>query len=466
MRPVAVLALFAFAASAAAEDVLVLENGREIRGRIVSETDAAVKIDIGGGTMTFKRAQIAEVKRENAGLPEAAGAPVAPDADLTTVREEHAILYREGERAGVRVVRCRKEPDGYLFEEERVWFDAKGAAAREVRSSERCDLHFRPLSFQSRETETKDGKPVHRTLSGEFRSGRLFLLQAVDGDRLKWDEAVPPDPRLPLGARELFLRESTALAGVLDAQVFDPSTRKWTAVSYREGGMKKARVGDKVGDVRVVARKRGSVGETEWVGGDLVAWNSEVEGAAVRAIAAPADAVARLRTGDAERVTGQDSAAKTRYADRERGFSIGKPDPSWTFEKPAARAAAGLASPGGGALLVVRNEPVFATVDVMLDPSARADVTVERAAESLQRACRAVAEDFRVDRDGWIERAGRRVYWMEATATTKGEKTRTLARVTIAPDLKVYRLLAACPESAFAALRPDFEKILDSFAFE
>ena len=50
-------------------------------------------------------------------------------------------------------------------------------------------------------------------------------------------------------------------------------------------------------------------------------------------------------------------------------------------------------------------------------------------------------------------------------AVLRGEKTRTLARVMVKGG-RVWRLLAACPEGAFAALRPDLEKILDSFRVE
>jgi hypothetical protein len=184
---------------------------------------------------------------------------------------------------------------------------------------------------------------------------------------------------------------------------------------------------------------------------------SELNGDALRAIGSTVDVVGRVKQGDADRVTGPDSAARTTYSDPEGGWRIGKPDPSWTFEVPPVR--------GAGALLSVRNGPLFATVDVMQDAKAPADTTLERSAESLQRLCRTVAEDFRVVADGYTGEGAARVYWLEATATTKGEKTRTLAHVVIRGG-KVYRLLAACPEGAFAAVRPEFEKILNSFATE
>ena len=76
--------------------------------------------------------------------------------------------------------------------------------------------------------------------------------------------------------------------------------------------------------------------------------------------------------------------------------------------------------------------------------------------------CVAIAPDFQVVNHGTIERDGTLVWWMEATATTKGEKTRTLARVVVKGG-RVYRVLASCPEAAFASLRPELDSILDSF---
>jgi hypothetical protein len=110
----------------------------------------------------------------------------------------------------------------------------------------------------------------------------------------------------------------------------------------------------------------------------------------------------------------------------------------------------------------VKNTPLFATVDLLQDTKAGADTTVERASESLQRLCPTVADDFRVVADGYTGEGAAKTYWLEATATTKGEKTKTLARVVVGKG-STFRVLAACPEGAFEALRPDFEKILASF---
>lgn len=457
------LGLLAAASPALADDVIVLKNGREIRGRIVEEREDAVKIDIGGGKMTYRREQIASVQREGASAP---AAPTAPTGGAATPvpdtigarREEHFLLYADGARVGTRVFRASRLADVWMFEEEIVHLDAKGLPVREVRLVERADLGLRPISFQLREAESgSDGSVRHRTLSGEMRGGRLYLVRARDGIREKSDAAAPEGGRFPFALREEFLRAGAGDAPAVTAKSFDARVGAWEDVTYEDAGRRTVRLEGRSLDVRVILRRRGARTEHEWVQPDLAAAMGELDGEIVRALATSGGAVARLRAGDAERATGADSAARTRYVDPERGWRIGKPDPSWTFELPAVR--------GTGALLVVRNEAQFASVDVLFDPTARDGTTPEGAVEALLRTCRAASPDFTVVRSGWTEKNGARTGWFEAKATTKGEPTRTLARVLVRGG-RVWRLLAACPDGAFDVLRPDLEKILDSFTAE
>lgn len=450
-RAAALLAVCLLAASASADDVLVLENGREARGRIVEENDSGVTLDLGGGRMFYPRRMVKEVRR-GAPTPATEGA-ASSAAKPDGAREEHALLFRDGARAGTRALRASRTPaGGWRFEEEVVLLDEKGAPQTTIRTTEHANESFEPVSFQVRESEAAGGA---RMVAGEVRGGRIYVSLTRAGERTTKDDALPPGARFPLAARELFLRESVALAGKLEAPVYEPREGRWRPTQYTEGGRKPVASGGRVADLRVVLRKRGETLEREWVDGEFVSHMSELEGETLRAIGSTADVIARMRQGDTERVTGPDSAPRTRYADPERGWRIGKPDPSWTFEEPTVR--------GAGALLTVRNAGLFATVDVMHDPAAPTGVTIERAAESTQRVCRSVASDFRVVADGWIGEGPSRVHWFEATATTKGERTTTLAHVLVRKG-KVYRLLAACPEGAFTALRPELEKILQSFS--
>ena len=446
------LVVLACASIGLAEDVLVLRNGREARGRIVEETDAGVRLDLGAGSMWYRRDQITEVRRgtpDNDATPPATAAGRSADADT---REEYALLYHDGRRVGTRTFRAARTPEGFRFEEEVVFLDEKGVPSLEIRTLERSGPGFEPLAFQVRESA---GEASQRMVAGEVRSERLWLTVTKEGEKTKTDTALPTGARFPFGARELFLRESGALGGRLEASLYDTRDERWRPVAYEEGGSKRFESDGKSVEVRVVLRRRGDAVEHEWVDDRFAAWMAEINGEALRAMRSTADAVARVRAGETDKLTGPDSAARTRYADEGEGWSIGKPDPSWTFEEPEVR--------GAGALLSVRNEPLFASVDVLRDVAAPADVTLERSAEALQRLCRAIAPDFRVLRDGYVDSPAGRAYWMEASATTKGERTKTLARVHVVKG-RVYRLLAACPESAFDVLRPDLERVLGSFA--
>lgn len=444
--------VLAAAAAATAEDVIVLENGREARGRIVEETDAGISLDIGGGKMFYARKRIKEVRRD-APEPKPEG-PAAPEPAGEDSREEFSLLYQDGRRVGTRVFRAVKTPEGFRFEEEAIFLDEKGHPEVQVRTTERADLNLLPLSFQVRE---QSGPSENKMTVGEVRGGRLYLTVTKAGEKSISDAVLPAGGRFACGARELFLRDGKALGGKLTAQVFDTHDQRWRTTSYTEGGAKPVEENGKALTLRVINRRRGDLAEKEWVDEKLVSHMSELNGESLRAIVTTPEAVARMKRGDTDRITGPDSAACTRYADAEGGWRIGKPDPSWTFEVPAVK--------GAGALLSVKNTPLFATVDLLQDTKAGADTTVERASESLQRLCRTVADDFRVVADGYTGEGAAKTYWLEATATTKGEKTKTLARVVVSNG-KVFRLLAACPEGAFASVKPEFEKILDSFAVE
>jgi len=451
-RALIAIVLAVLASSAAADDVLLLTNGREARGRIVEESDSGVSLEIGGGTMFYARRLIKEVRRGVAAEKAPAAAAGAPDA--SQVREEFSLLYRDGKRAGTRVVRSVKTQTGFRFEEEVVLLDESGAPRAELRVTEHCDAEFRPLTMQVR-SSARDADAT--LVVAEVRGGRVFVTTTVKGERKQRDEAVPDGGRFPFGAREKFLRDSKAIGGRLTAAVLDARTMTWLSTVYAEEGRKLVLERGATADLRVVLRKSGEVTEREWVDDQSRAHMSEIEGELLRAMACDADAVARVRKGDADRVTGPDSAARTHYIDAAEGWQIGKPDPSWTFEPPASRS--------GGTLLSVRNVPLFAAVDVLCDGLAGPDMTPERAAESLKRLCRQIAPDFTVISEGWRGEGAARVYWCEATATTKGEKTRTLANVLVRKG-RVYRLLAACPDGAYVAAKPQFEKILASFAAE
>src|SRR5437867_2935472 len=115
---IALVASLLSAGSAVAEDVLVLKNGREARGKILEDTDTGVKLDIGGGTLFYPRAQISEVRRGAAETP-VKTAPKAPQP--VDARDEHSLLYDDGRRVGTRACRVARTSSGWRFDEEIVF---------------------------------------------------------------------------------------------------------------------------------------------------------------------------------------------------------------------------------------------------------------------------------------------------------------------------------------------------------
>ncbi len=77
----AAIGLLALAATASRADVLHLESGGKIEGRIVNRTDAEVEIDVGAGTMTLPMSSVVRIEEGRTGLDEydARAAALAPD---------------------------------------------------------------------------------------------------------------------------------------------------------------------------------------------------------------------------------------------------------------------------------------------------------------------------------------------------------------------------------------------------
>src|SRR5437870_5754527 len=109
-RLLASVVVVALAAAAFADDVLVLTNGREVRGTVVEDTDAGVRLEIAGGKMFYPRKLIREVRRGAAETK--TETPPAEPAGPAETREEYALVYDDGRRVGTRTFHASKVPEG------------------------------------------------------------------------------------------------------------------------------------------------------------------------------------------------------------------------------------------------------------------------------------------------------------------------------------------------------------------
>lgn len=428
-------------APARAEDVVVLTSGREIRGKVLETTEERVRVDIGGGSVWYPLDRVKEIRRD------AGSAAADPGATL----DEHALLYSDGRRVGTRVLRRVPRKDGHQWEEHVVFFGADGTPAFELRTLERDDESYRPVLFQVQQIDAEGTTTLYR---GEAIGSRLEVTTTKGGETTKNVSDMKEGAWFPFGAREAFLRGTGVEAGE-ELAVFDFRDRRWRAVSYRDGGERVVEdASGRAVTVRVVERRKDLLREVEWIDPDGRARLADLNGSSMRALAAEPGIVAAVARGEPDRVTGLDSAARTLYRDAVHGFAIRKPDPSWLFEEPR--------NPDAGALIVVRNRPLGASVDVLRDLAPAEGVTLEAAGQALERVLRAHAPDLEVVSGRVHEDELGGYYELEVRATTKGERTQTLAHVRLG-GRGVYRLLAACPEARFELARPELEEILLSF---
>ena len=434
-----------WSAPAWAEDVVVLSTGREIRGRVLEETDTQVHVGLAGGSVWYPLDRVKEIRRD----ADSAAADAAASA-----RAEYALLYSDGRRVGTRILRYVPRKDGYQWEEHAVFFGTDGKPAFELRTLERSDARYRPVFFQVQQTDKDGVTTLHR---GEAIGSRLEVTSTAGGETSKTVSDMKDGSRFPFAAREAFLRDAGVTGGET-IDVFDFRDRRWRRLIYLDMGERV--VEDEAGHavtVRVIQRRKDMVREIEWIDPDGRARLADLNGASMRALAADPSIVNAVAAGEPDRVTGLDSAARTLYRDPALGFAIRKPDPSWLFEEPR--------NPANGALLVVRNRPLGASVDVQRDQAPAEGVTLATAGEALERVLRALAPDLEVLESGVHEDELGGYFALEATATTKGERTHTLAHVRLSEG-GVYRLLAACPDDRFGLAAREMEDILLSFRLD
>ena len=208
---------------ALSEDVVVLTTGREIRGKVLEQTEDRIRVDIGGGSVWYPMDRVKEVRREDD-----SAAPSAADV----ARNEHALLYSDGRRVGTRVLKYVPRKDGHQWEEHVVFLGEDGHPAYELRTLERCDREFLPVLFQVQQKDGEGRTTLHR---GEAIGSRLEVTTTQGGETSKEVSDMKPGARFPFAAREAFLRDA-GVAGGEAGWVFDFRDRRWRRVTYLEKG--------------------------------------------------------------------------------------------------------------------------------------------------------------------------------------------------------------------------------------
>ncbi len=215
-----------------AEDVVVLTNGSEWRGRICRETEREIEIEAVGRSgsvqrVSLPRARIAEVRR----APRDGAEPVLGAREES---EEWFLLHAEGRIVGwrrVSVTRVRSSQfSGWRLEEEILEF-AQGRHLPETRTRrlEVIDDEFVPRLIEYREASEAEGsRGYERLVSGEVENGVWRLVATGDGETRRRNVDIPPGARGALAWREWMRRATPRAIGLFDAHLVDPAAEGLT----------------------------------------------------------------------------------------------------------------------------------------------------------------------------------------------------------------------------------------------
>jgi hypothetical protein len=436
-------------ASAQAEDIVHLRNGRMLLGAIVSESETEVVVDVGGGRITLPRAAVRLVER---------GATKREARSVVTRRDEWFLVLHRGQLAGWRHVVHTESNRRVQVEERTVFFKPGGGDDIDIRRVETADLQGRPLEFllmesYGNEMEVLSGKVcerglrvrIHREMQIETKEVDLpdgwvlalpawsrFLHEAKPGESRT---VIALDPRRLKAVRLLLRREE-------DAAAPGPSDTRLCRALSLSGDARRSRALFRPGE--------GSIA-VELNGASLVARRSTKERVelAKRAHAAPKP----ITIEEAQRYPLVYREKDLNTFHPRTGLRLRAPDAAWVPRVEEAEQ---------GRVLLFERVSLFASVELFVYPLAE---EAEGPAECIRRAIarlRLTAGSVEVLADAAEVAVGRRTaHRLELKARHRGEELRCLLAVICAKDRYII-LIGAAPERYWRWAGRDFEAFLKS----
>ena len=174
------------AAAAAAGDLVHLKNGRLLHGRVVSESDESLVVELRAGRVTLPRRLVRAIER---------GAADRAHARQVTQRDEWFLVMHRDRLVGWRRIVHTEGPERIHVEERTVFFRDGGGTDVDFRRVEVVDRNGRPIEFlyaetYGRKTDMTTGQVVgDKVIVRVRRRGKLNVreLELEDG----WTLALP-----------------------------------------------------------------------------------------------------------------------------------------------------------------------------------------------------------------------------------------------------------------------------------
>ncbi|MDJ0973803.1 MAG: hypothetical protein QNJ98_05040 [Planctomycetota bacterium] len=451
-------------------DVVTLEGGNQVEGKIESETEDKITVRIrseGGGAsrVTLPRSRVRKIEY-GASNPRGSGMRVE-GVGPTPVREDWFLLQTEGRTVGIRHLAMWGSGDanesGWRIEETLEYFMQNPyVPAVMIRRVEETDLRFvlRRTLFreEGREAIAEGGPEAYlRTMTGRVEDG-LWKGRMADGRTHKTNEVLlPSETRGPLGHREFILRRKREI-GLDEVLVFDGKSGELVAT--------------RTGFVGLQQRPRTQPGmpaapprdELHWEarGTRHISWYGQGTKVVQETVA---EGVVAIPVSKAAATAAQENATRRAKDPQEKriklpegGISFELPDPSWVWQPQTATPSHTSWRKLG------RLEAPIHTADVRIElhpEEALNTPGLETAAAWLKERLSSVCKDLRLAQKPQALSGVKGAWRVGYTGTLKGESIYTLAVVVDRGERRTL-VLVACPKASWEQARPALERFIAS----
>lgn len=439
----------------AGTDVVVLASGEELTGSVLVDNPGYVEIRVGADTtIGLPRSDVREVRRGAAvlaGPPMAVAAPPVAQSVLAAHDDWYVLHDGEGRCVGTLHWILRADEDGSL-RLAREWEFHTDRGRTQVTELETLRTDGTPLRCFYHERTQRPGEQEprdERLVRGEYDGGQLRVVRTSIRGSERSTYEVGKSMQFPLVLRELLRQRPSQLGSSGTRLVYDPARDDLRQVDYTAGERRRVELEGAVTEVREASAGSDGRRDVAWVDGHGRCVRFEVNGAALVAVATKREVGAALVANRARAFP----AAVLREADDR--FSLWLPNPIWRFERDQVAGQ------------ITAQAPLYdASVSVLVLDQVSPNSHLGMAADAVERLLRAVCRDFRVRArrttdvrrepgmllDGTYQRVGR-------TGSQRCEMTVLLTRT---PDGAFLASCLAVPAAEADALRPDFERMVET----
>lgn len=431
-------------------DVIRLQIGTEITGRIVTETDDYVEVEIGPGTVVgFGKDRVVSISRAVKRAEPQPEPELEPEADGPyRLRDEWNVLHdSEGRAIGwMHATVTPAEDGGVRIGEE--WRFAGDGRTVETTVLEVVDADGRPVSAFCHE----------RIRSADDRlSGDRVVRAVVEGDQLAVSVRTPrgaerrsydfaPGTRFPLELRAELRQRPAGVQAQETHTVFDPLTEQFEKRTYDFGRTRRVDLGEgEALPVRVLTAS-GTRGEnTEWLDASARPVRSEIAGPALVAVPVANEAQAKSRAAEASVAFPPSFQAELNGA-----FGLWLPSPAWRFvetDRPDE---------------ITAEAPVDdATMSLVRLGHLDADLELPSATDAVLRWLRLVHKRLMVVERGEQSIRATVAARVRARATRHDSSEVELLIHVLQIDGQWFAACGSAPRTAFARIEPELEWMVE-----